>query len=61
MIEVACTCAGLPAHTHLPTRWAVVDGVYRAVFDDPHYVRVWVDWKAYARALARDDETEEIR
>lgn len=58
MIEVACTCGDLPAHSHVPTHWATVDGVYRAVYDDPWYVRVWVDWKAYARALVRSEAEE---
>lgn len=50
MIEVACTCEGLPAHSHLPTRWDTVDGTYQAIFDDPFYVRIWVDWRAVAKS-----------
>lgn len=57
MIEVACQCEGLPAHSHLPTRHAVVDGVYQGVYDDPFYVRVWVDWREYARQVMLENVT----
>ncbi len=55
MIEEACTCEGLPAHIHLPTHWATIDGVYRPVFDDPFWLRVWVDWRTVARSFIAED------
>lgn len=58
MEEIACTCDGLPAHSH----------VYRVGLDpdltnpsqsvithvqDPYDIRIWVDWKEVARCFSQ--------
>lgn len=48
MIEVACTCDGLPAHSHV-YRPVVARGGRLHMVIDPYDVRVWVDWRAVAR------------
>ena len=62
---MACTCSGLPAHSHAPTATVRHNG---RVFDmplrdvelnpgvevlstDPDRIHLWVDWKAVARSL----------
>lgn len=47
MIEVACTCDGLPPHSHVyrPEQ----HGQRLDMVLDPYDVRVWVDWRAVAR------------
>lgn len=50
MEEIACTCDGLPPHSHIYRR---VQYGKRIVMDvDPYDVRIWVDWKAVARPEA---------
>lgn len=47
---IACQCEGIPPHDHF-MGCAVQDGVYRARYDYDDIGRVWVDWRAVARAL----------
>lgn len=50
METVACQCDGLPPHDHFMGS-EVVDDVYQAVYDWEDVGRVWVDWRAVAKAL----------
>jgi hypothetical protein len=47
---IGCTCENLPAHDHHMGN-AVINGVYQAVYDRNDVGRIWVDWKAVAKAL----------
>lgn len=52
MILTACNCDGLPAHDHLMGHRLDESGVMGPWWDMDSIGRVWVDWKAVARALA---------
>lgn len=56
VIEIACTCDDLPAHSHVyqPKQ----DGKRLTMVPEPFDVRVWVDWRAVARALTCDAVTD---
>jgi len=70
MMEIACTCGGLPAHSHIfaqeirdePVAYTVASNgttmpsatCKRVVPYDTGEVRIWVDWKALARELSKD-------
>lgn len=62
MIEVACQCGGLPPHDHwIRTEKPFVDEdryLTHGYFDMDDIGRVWVDWKAVARALTTETERE---
>lgn len=53
MEMIACTCDGLPAHDHFMGQ-ELKDGVWGPRWDLNDVGRVWVDWKAVARALTRE-------
>jgi hypothetical protein len=48
VIEVACLCDDLPAHSHVYQ--AQQDGQRITMVPEPFDVRVWVDWRAVARS-----------
>lgn len=50
-VEIACTCDGLPAHSHIYRFQPTPDGIAPQRVDTGE-VRVWVDWRAVAHALA---------
>jgi hypothetical protein len=52
VIEVACTCGGLPAHDHYMGQGPDERGVWGPVWDLEEVGRVWIDWKEVARALS---------
>lgn len=64
MVEYACTCDGLPPHSHNPTGRTVPGSVvesgpfagmrHEQIEYDPFGIRMWVDWKAVAKAFATD-------
>jgi len=67
----ACSCGGLPAHSHLPTETFIHNGREitapmgtaamngcEVIRTDPDAIRIWVDWKSVAHALmTADDES----
>lgn len=53
VVEFACTCGDLPAHSHVGAWVMQEDGLDRYVVD-PYDVRIWVDWKDVAREAIRD-------
>lgn len=55
MEMVGCQCDGLPAHDHYMGKAQDERGVWGAVWDPSDVGRVWVDWKAVARALMMTD------
>lgn len=49
-VEIACTCDGLPAHSH---RYELVMQAGKILEKrDTGEIRIWVDWKAVAHELA---------
>lgn len=69
MDQVACTCDGLPAHSHRATGRTVPGsliesgsfaGMRRPCIEmDPYDIVMWVDWRAVARAFIFDAPTEQ--
>jgi hypothetical protein len=55
MIDIACTCEDLPAHSHIYQQVVPKQDYRGRVFvpEDTGEIRIWVDWKAVARELAR--------
>lgn len=55
VVEMACTCDDLPPHSHIsrPVMRDLGRGAHW-VPEDTGDVRIWVDWKEVARALAAD-------
>lgn len=52
VVEIACTCDGLPAHSHVwrsGTDDAGVPNGERLM--DEYDVHIWVDWKEIAKEL----------
>lgn len=54
LMEIACNCDGLPAHDHFMGHELNKNSVFGPVWDLESIGRIWVDWKAFARALARE-------
>lgn len=65
VVEMACQCDDLPSHSHIAS-WVPVEAKpgqppgMRAQYFDTGEVRIWVDWKAVARALLTG-ETDAVR
>jgi hypothetical protein len=59
VVEIACTCDGLPSHSHLFTHTFLSDVAtrhsYTQVEMEPFDVRIWVDWKTVAREQMRSE------
>lgn len=56
MEMIACTCGGLPSHDHLMGGHVQhADGSFGPRWDYDDIGHVWVDWKAVARALMKDE------
>lgn len=54
-VEIACTCEGLPPHTHIMENIIIQTGPQSwdaTTYRDSGEVRIWVNWKAVAHALA---------
>lgn len=52
MEMIGCNCDGLPTHDHFMGH-ELKDGVWGPRWDLNDIGRVWVDWKAVARALLK--------
>lgn len=56
VVEIACTCDDLPSHSHVFRHQVIEDRVGNKFVQpvDTGEVRIWVDWKEVARALATE-------
>jgi hypothetical protein len=50
-----CTCSNTPTHDHIGA-FKVIDGVGQCEYTD-EIQKIWVDWKAVARALIMENCT----
>lgn len=57
VVEIACQCGDLPAHSHIYTHVWVSNvetrHTHTLVEMEPFDVRIWVDWKTVAREQMR--------
>lgn len=52
MMEIACTCDDLPAHSHVYQAQKDEDNRRINMVLDHFDVRIWVDWRAVARSYS---------